>query len=50
MLVAERGLRNTRRNRRWLAFLRLIEDRAGLGPNDAEALAWKLVKTWEGTP
>lgn len=49
MLVAERGLRNTRRNRRWAAFVRELAATCA-SQEEAESLAWKLVTTWEGTP
>lgn len=51
ILVAERGLENTRRNRQWLAVLRVLDDSklvAG-GQERVETLAWDVVKTVETT-
>lgn len=43
ILVAERGLRNTRTNRRWLAIMQLLAD-AGLSQEQAEATAWRVLR------
>lgn len=48
LLVAERGLANTRRNRRWLALVRVLDDHVS-GQEKAEALAWEILKTIDGT-
>lgn len=51
MLVNERGLSNTRRNRRWLAFVRLFSSNGcAISQEQAEQLAWDAVKLWESTP
>ena len=48
LLVPELGLRNTRRNRRWLAILRALE-RLGGSQEDNEAAAWAVIKAYEET-
>ncbi len=51
MLVIERGLRNTRRNRRWLALVRMFDHQGVQGGQEVhEALAWAAINTWETTP
>lgn len=50
VLVAERGLRNTRRNRRWIALVHLLGHQLNDGQEKCEALAWAIINTWESTP
>lgn len=49
LLVPERGLKDTRRNRRWLALVALLSAELGGGQEDNESLAWKILKTMEDT-
>lgn len=49
LLVPERGLSNTRRNRRWLALVRAFDRHGVHGQEQCEALAWVAVNTWEAT-
>ena len=49
MLVPERGLADTRRNRRWLALVRLLDAEIGGGQDRCEELAWRIVKSYEET-
>ena len=48
MLVPERGLTNNRRNRRWLAMLKVCSTFVS-SQEKAEQLAWELLKTYEET-
>ena len=48
LLVPELGLKNTRRNRRWLAILRALE-RLGGSQEDNEAAAWDALRAYEET-
>lgn len=48
LLVPELGLKNTRRNRRWLAILRALE-RLGGSQEENEAAAWAAIKAYEET-
>lgn len=48
LLVPELGLKNTRRNRRWLAILRALE-RLGGSQEDNETAAWAAIKAYEET-
>ncbi len=48
-LVLERGLRNTRRNRRWLALVRMLGHQLSDGQEKCETLAWAIINTWETT-
>lgn len=45
----ERGLANTRHNRRWLAFVRVLSEDLGQSQDDAESNAWKLLDVYEAT-
>lgn len=51
MLVPEKGLTDTRRNRRWLALTKYL-DKEGMsnGQESAEFHAWKIIKLLEETP
>lgn len=50
-LVPERGLKNTRRNRRWLALVRMFSHQVPGGDQAlCESLAWAAINTWETTP
>lgn len=48
LLVPELGLRNTRRNRRWLAIFRALSHLGG-SQEDNEAAAWAALKAYEET-
>lgn len=50
VLVVERGLKDTRRNRRWIALVRLLDREVGGGQDKCESLAWAIINTWESTP
>jgi len=47
MLVPELGLEDTQRNRRWLAIVALFARHST--QEEAQVLAWEVVKTWEET-
>lgn len=49
LLVPERGLGNTRRNRRWLALVGLLDAETRLAQDECENLAWKILRTMEDT-
>lgn len=49
LLVSEKGLENTLRNRRWLALVELFAADPGLPQEECEELAWKVIRTIEGT-
>jgi hypothetical protein len=49
MMVPERGLKDTKRNRRWLRLVNLLDKELGGGQEDNESLAWKILKTIEDT-
>lgn len=49
VLVPELGLKNTRRNRRWLAIFMELEKQLGGEQDENEKLAWRVVKLWEET-
>ncbi len=44
-LVPELGLRNTRRNRRWLAIFHALADTAGGAQERHERVAWRALRT-----
>lgn len=46
MLVPERGLENTRRNRRWLALVKLLAEHGG-SQEQNEELAWRILAILE---
>ena len=48
MLIPERGLRDNRRNRRWLVLMRYLDER-GLVKDQGkqEAVAWEIIKLLE---
>ncbi len=48
-LVPELGLRNTRRNRRWLAIFHALADTAGGAQERHERVAWRALKALEVT-
>lgn len=47
--MPERGLPNTRRSRRWLALVRLLDAEVGGGQEQCEELAWKIIRLHEET-
>lgn len=49
MLIPERGLTNTRRNRRWLAIVRLLEEEVGMAQEETERVAWSILRAYEKT-
>lgn len=49
MLIPERGLTNTRRNRRWLAIIRVLEEELGTAQEVSERVAWRILRTHEDT-
>lgn len=49
MLVPELGLEDTRRNRRWLAVMRALQEELGEAQEVCERVAWRVLRTYEGT-
>lgn len=47
LLVPERGLHDTVRNRRWLAIIQLLGREIGGDQGDNERLAWKILAELE---
>lgn len=49
LLVPERGLTDTRRNRQWLGLVELLGDEVGGGQEENEKLAWRIINLMETT-
>lgn len=49
MLVAERGLKNTKRNRRWVKLVDYLKDHVSGGQEEVEQVAWMVLSITENT-
>jgi hypothetical protein len=48
LLIPRRGMRNTRRNRRWFAIMCMLGDLVA-DPEQVEQIAWATLKLYEDT-